>query len=164
MKTSGSAGSALAGLLVLVAAESCRPAPPDDRAFEQVQARGEVAMGVNQYTSTHRFEPLADGGMISPQRDPLDSAGVALIRSHMRSIAASFERGDFTVPGFVHAREVPGTALMAAHRSDIEYSVDTLLGGARLRLQTSEPGAVAAIHEFLAFQRHDHRAGGAEPR
>jgi hypothetical protein len=118
-------------------------------------------MGVDQYTSAHRFEPLADGGMISLQRDPLDSAGVAQIRSHMQTIAASFKSGNFTIPGFVHDREVPGTGVMTAHRSSISYIVDTLPGGGRLRLTTADPVALAAIHEFLAFQRHDHRVGGA---
>jgi hypothetical protein len=157
-------------LLILLAACADRPAgdvralPPSrdsaDSAFTLVQARGQVAMGVDQYTSAHRFEPLADGGMISLQRDALDSAGVAQIRSHMQTIAASFKSGNFTLPGFVHGRKVPGTGVMAAHRSTISYTVDTLSGGARLRLTTRDPAALAAIHEFLAFQRHDHRAGG----
>lgn len=124
-----------------------------------VQARGQRAMGVDQYTSAHRFEPTANGGTISLQRDPPDSAGVTQIRSHMHTIAAAFRQGDFTVPGFVHDRPVPRTPVMAAHRSDIRYRVDPLPGGARLRLETVPPEAVAAIHEFLAFQRHDHRAG-----
>lgn len=117
-------------------------------------------MGVDQYSSAHQFEPLADGGSISLQRDPLDTAGVARIRLHMQTIAAAFSRGDFTIPGFVHAREVPGTPVMAARRSSIRYTVETLPGGARLRLTTTDSAAAAAIHEFLAFQRHDHRSGG----
>ena len=117
-------------------------------------------MGVDQYTSAHRFEPRTDGGSITLQRDPLDSAGVAQIRLHMETIAAAFRRGDFTVPGYVHARKVPGTPVMAVHRADISFIVDTVPGGARLRLKTTETEAVAAIHEFLAFQRHDHRAAG----
>jgi hypothetical protein len=116
-------------------------------------------MGVDQYTSTHRFEPLPDGGRISLQRNPDDSAGVATIRSHMRRIAEAFGRGDFTLPGFVHDREVPGTAVMTAGRARINYVVDTLPGGAQLRLITGDPTILAAIHEFLDFQRHDHRAG-----
>jgi hypothetical protein len=117
-------------------------------------------MGVDQYTSLHRFEPLPDGGRISLQRDAADSAGVAQIRSHMRGIAASFARGDFTLPGFVHDREVPGTVVMAARRSRITYAADTLPGGAQLRITTSDSSALAAIHEFLAFQRQDHRSAG----
>ena len=129
-----------------------------DSAFALVQTRGHAAMGVDQYTSSHQFEPLPDGGRISLKRDPHDSAGVAQIRSHMRGIAAAFARGDFALPGFVHARNVPGTAVMAARRSRITYAADTLPGGGQLRLQTSDSSAVAAIHEFLAFQRQDHRA------
>jgi hypothetical protein len=161
---------ALSVLLVLLAACADRPAgdvralPPfhnsADSAFTLVQARGQVAMGVDQYTSVHHFEPLADGGTISLQRDHTDSAGVAQIRSHMETIAASFKGGYFALPGFVHDREVPGTGVMAAYRSSIRYTVDTLSGGARLRLTTADPVALAAIHEFLAFQRHDHRASG----
>ena len=127
-------------------------------AFALVQTRGHAAMGVDQYTSSHQFEPLPDGGRISLKRDPHDSAGVAQIRSHMRGIAAAFARGDFALPGFVHDRNVPGTAVMAARRSRITYAADTLPGGGQLRLQTSDSSAVAAIHEFLAFQRQDHRA------
>jgi hypothetical protein len=129
-----------------------------DSAFALVQARGHAAMGVDQYTSSHRFEPLPDGGRISLQRDPGDSAGVAQIRSHMRGIAAAFARGDFALPGFVHDREVPGTAVMAARRSRISYTADTLPGGGQLRLKTSDPSAIAAIHQFLSFQGQDHRS------
>ncbi len=128
-----------------------------DSAFARVQTRGHSAMGVNQYTSSHRFESLADGGRISLQRDPRDSAGVAQIRSHMRWIAEAFGRGDFALPGFVHDRDVPGTAVMAVHRAQITYTADPLSGGGQVRLQTSDSSAIAAIHEFLAFQRQDHR-------
>jgi hypothetical protein len=129
-----------------------------DSAFALVQTRGHAAMGVDQYTSSHRFESLPDGGRISLQRDPGDSAGVAQIRSHMLRIAAAFARGDYALPGLVHDRDVPGTAVMAARRSRISYVADTLPGGGQLRLRTSDSSAVAAIHQFLAFQRQDHRA------
>ncbi|HWN20140.1 MAG TPA: hypothetical protein VNO19_14610 [Gemmatimonadales bacterium] len=133
-----------------------------DSAFALVQARGQVAMGVDQYTSLHQFESLPDGGRISLQRDPGDSAGVAQIRSHMQRIAAAFGKGDFALPGLVHAREVPGTAVMAARRSRIRYLADTLPGGGQVRLRTSDSSAIAAIHQFLAFQRQDHRATSHE--
>ena len=157
-------------VLLLLALAACdRPArsgPPPlisvrdstDSAFAQVQARGHVAMGVDQYTSYHRFESLPDGGRISLQRDAGDTAGVVQIRSHMRRIKAAFARGDFALPGLVHARDVPGTAVMAARRSRISYVTDTLPGGGQLRLRTSDPSAIIAIHQFLEFQRQDHRS------
>ncbi|HLQ23270.1 MAG TPA: hypothetical protein VK132_08680 [Gemmatimonadales bacterium] len=130
-----------------------------DSAFAAVQARGAHAMGVDQYTSTHTFEPLADGGRITLQRDQADSAGTDQIRHHMRDIEAAFSSGDFTLPGFVHARDVPGTAVMTAKRRVIRYAVEPLPRGAALRLETTDTAAVRAIHEFLAFQRRDHHAG-----
>jgi hypothetical protein len=159
-------------LLLLLAACDRAAARPDptsgrdaaDSAFSLVQARGHSAMGVDQYTSVHRFEPSLDGGRISLQRNPGDAAGVAQIRAHMRVIAEAFARGDFDIPGFVHDRAVPGTSVMAARRSSISYVADTLPGGGEVRLTTTDSTALLAIHEFLAFQRHDHRAGSGASR
>lgn len=137
-------------------------ASPDDSAFGLVQARGHTAMGVDQYTSSHRFEPLPDGGRITLQRDQADSAGTAQIRAHMKEIAAAFAQGDFAVPGFVHDREVPGTAIMVARRSRISYTTDTLPRGGSLRIRSDDSAAVAAIHQFLSFQRRDHRSSHGE--
>lgn len=129
-----------------------------DSSFAALQARGHDAMGVDQYTSQHRFEPLPDGGRIELQRDAADTAGVATIRAHMRDIAGRFSQGDFSIPGFVHAQEVPGTRVMAGKKAAIAYEAHDLPGGAEVRIRSADSAAVAAIHEFLAFQRGDHRA------
>ena len=130
-----------------------------DSAFALVQSRGRGAMGVDQYTSQHRFESLPDGGRITLTRDTGDYAGVAQIRDHMREIAALFRDGNFDLPGFVHDREVPGTSVMRARRALITYTPDSEPGGGQLRIRSDDSAAVAAIHEFLAFQRLDHRSG-----
>ena len=131
-----------------------------DSSFAALQQRGETAMGVDQYTSQHIFEPLADGGRVVLQRKETDPAGEATIRAHMRTIAAAFSRGDFALPGFVHATsEVPGTETMKRLRSEITYSPRDLPGGGEVVIYSKNPEAVTAIHEFLAFQRMDHRAG-----
>jgi hypothetical protein len=116
-------------------------------------------MGVDQYTSTHVFEPLPDGGRIALERNGEDRDGTQEIRRHMHEIASRFAAGDFALPGFVHARHVPGTDVMAARRSLIRYRVDTLPRGAELRIRSADPAVVRAVHEFLAFQRRDHHAG-----
>jgi hypothetical protein len=140
-------------------AEDRRAAAAADSGFSAVQDRGAMAMGVDQYTSTHYFQPLPDGGRIELQRDSDDPAGRDQIVRHMGEIKDAFQRGDFTLPGFVHARAVPGTAVMSARSDAIAYAVETLPRGAALRLTTGDSAAVAAIHQFLAFQRQDHRAG-----
>ncbi len=111
-----------------------------DTSFAGMQKRGAIAMGVDQYTSVHRFDDLADGGRIE--------------------IARAFENADFRTPAFVHLTAVPGTALMAAKRAVIRYDVSELPRGGALRITTTDSAAVHAVHEFLAFQRGEHRAPG----
>ena len=80
----------------------------------------------------------------------------------MHDIAAAFRAGDFTKPFAVHAQTVPGTAVMRARRAAISYEpVDRSRGG-EVRIRSNDPVAVAAIHEFLAFQRTAHHAAGHE--
>jgi hypothetical protein len=50
---------------------------------------------------------------------------------------------------------------MAAKRTVIIYEAHDLPRGAELRIRTRDKEAVAAIHQFMAFQRSDHRADGA---
>ncbi len=51
---------------------------------------------------------------------------------------------------------------MAARRGAIRYPVTDRLRGGEVRLRTSDPMAIAAIHEFLAFQRDVHHAAAHE--
>jgi hypothetical protein len=143
--------------------EAAVPGEQKDSAFAAVQERGAAVMGVDQYTSAHVFEPLPDGGRIVLQREVPDSAGVATIRVHMADIARRFAAGDFTLPGVVHAMEVPGTAVMAEKKQAIQYVAATLPRGGQVRIWTTDSVALAAVHEFLAFQRMDHRAAAHEP-
>jgi hypothetical protein len=162
------ASLSLAALPTLAAAqhthEHARPAE-SDTAFAAMQSRGKSAMGVDQYTSAHQFEELPDGGRIELQRDSTDSAGVAEIRAHLQSIAKAFAGGDFDVPGFVHAGEVPGTTVMRGRRSRISYRFRPLPGGGEVRIVTADTAALGAVHEFLAFQLREHRVEGpADPQ
>ena len=131
-----------------------------DSAFTELQERGQAAMGVDQYTSTHLFDALDDGGRIELQRDVDDAEGVATIRTHLRDIARRFAAGDFAIPGFVHGQEVPGTTVMAAKKDVIRYTFRELPRGGEVRITTTDADAVKAIHAFMAFQRSKHRAGG----
>jgi hypothetical protein len=144
-------------------ADSTGPHAAADTGFAALQARGQAAMGVDQYTSTHRFDALPDGGRIELQRDTDDAQGIATIRAHLAGIAQAFVAGDFGTPAAVHAREVPGAAVMAARRAAIRYVYRDLPRGGEVRIVTADPEAIAAIHAFMAFQRGDHRSGGVHP-
>lgn len=149
---------------MLLAAVACSPGERtsvrSDSSFAALQQRGESAMGVNQYTSQHLFETLPDGGRIVLQRKESDSVGQAAIRAHMDTISKAFSTGDFALPGFVHDMgSVPGTAVMKRLKNEITYTPKDLPRGGEVVISTKNPEAVSAIHEFLAFQRMDHRAG-----
>lgn len=146
-------------LSVLVASSLAGRLVAQDSSFAAMQARGKMAMGVDQNTSQHHFEPLADGGRIMLQRDAADTAGTTAIREHLKDIAMRFRAGDFAIPGFVHAQQVPGTPVMAARRSAIRYVFHPLPGGGEVRIVTRDVAAVAAVHQFLAFQRAEHHVG-----
>jgi hypothetical protein len=154
-----SSRSLLASSIVLVLLLG-QQASAQDSSFAAMQQRGKLAMGVDQYTSIHRFDDLADGGRIELQRDRDDSAGVDAIRDHLRDIAKAFATGDFSTPAFVHLREVPGTKVMIARSAHIRYRFTPLPRGGELRITTADPAARQAVHQFLAFQRGEHHAAG----
>ncbi len=145
------------------AAPAPAPAPGADTSYAAMQARGAAVMGVDQYTSQHVFEDLPDGGRIVLERqDATDSAGIAAIREHMHAIAADFAAGDFSKPFAVHDEKVPGTDVMSARHGMIGYQERDRPAGAEVRISSSDSTAIAAIHEFLAYQRNAHHAMGHE--
>jgi hypothetical protein len=131
-----------------------------DSAYVALLERGKEVMGVNQITSNHVFEASPDGGSISLQRDSVDEKGTLIIRMHMLEVASRFSKGDYSLSEAVHAQpDIPGTAVMKARKDKISFLADTLPRGAILRITTTDSAALSAVHEFLAFQRMDHRTG-----
>ncbi len=143
----------------LAVATPVRAQRSTDTAYRAMQERGEKTMGVDQTTSSHGFQSLPDGGRIVLVRDINDSAGVARIRAHLRDMQHAFGAGDLSMPMFIHMKTVPGVSVMAARHALITYTESDLPGGAALRIVTADSAALAAIHQFLAFQRTEHHAG-----
>jgi hypothetical protein len=143
----------------------CSKAKPtaQDSAFAAVQERGGMAMGVDQYTSEHKFDITDSGGRIALERDTDDSLGIQQIRTHMKLIQHSFESGDFSAPSFVHQRDMPGTDVMSKKRDVITYTYQDLPRGGAVVIATKDSAARAAIADFLMAQRMDHRSGGMDP-
>jgi hypothetical protein len=152
-----------ASMLALTAAMGCArrtSTPMRDTAFAAMQVRGQMAMGVDQYTSTHTFDALPDGGRIELLRNVNDTLGIRQIRAHLRLIEHAFQAGDFSTPEFVHLQQMPGTSVMAQKKDVIAYRYHELPRGGEVRMTTTDPDALAAIHAFVAAQRGEHHAGG----
>jgi uncharacterized protein YjhX (UPF0386 family) len=164
----GSLSRIIARTLVVCSPIACVPSPdatprnqgPSDTAFAAMQQRGKMAMGVDQATSTHRFDALPDGGRIELLRDVDDTVGIAQIRAHLRLIQHAFQAGDFSTPQFVHMQAMPGTAEMARKRDVIEYSYHELPRGGEVVMKTADAQALTAIHAFMGAQRSGHHASG----
>jgi hypothetical protein len=134
-------------------------AATSDSAYRALQARGAGTMGVDQYASRHTFEDRPDGGRIELQMREADSAAVAAIRAHLQRTVTEFRAGVFTAPEATHAMVVPGTVVMGERKGRVRYQYRPLAQGGEILIATDDPVALAAIREFLAFQRSDHRTG-----
>jgi hypothetical protein len=149
-------------MLTLIAAPLA--AQSRDTSYAAMQARGKMAMGVDQNASRHVFDDLTDGGRIELQADAADSTAIGAIRAHLETVASAFQAGDFSTPGFVHSGTVPGTDVLTAKRSAITYQFAPLARGGEIRITTRDPEALHAIHQFLAYQRREHHAAGHDMR
>jgi hypothetical protein len=126
----------------------------------EVEKHGNVAMGFSQSKTTHHFRLYSDGGAIEVTvKDNEDSQDKQAIRAHLAHIVTLFSKGDFSIPMFVHDQIPPGVPVMKEKKSAISYSYQELAEGGRVRIQTTDPNALKAIHDFLRFQVDDHHTG-----
>jgi hypothetical protein len=132
-------------------------AAQSDTAFKAMDMRHDSAVGTAPMTLAHEFVAQPDGGDIILERQIHEDMGINQIRAHLLLISRSFARGDFSVPGFVHEKPIPGTVVMAQRAGQITYTVEDLPHGGVVHIKTSDPEALKAIHSFIAFQIAEHR-------
>ena len=123
-----------------------------------VESHGDQAMGFSHDRTIHHFRLSVDGGTIEVAvNDPTDKVNIEAIRSHPSHIAVMFANGDFSTPMFIHDGVPPGTTTMTLMKSGIRYTYEETPLGGNVQLYSTEPIAVAAIHDFLRFQITDHQ-------
>jgi hypothetical protein len=130
--------------------------------YDDVKQRGEAheGMGFSQSATTHHFILTDNGGVIQvTANDPKDEQSIAQIQQHLVHIADMFAAGDFSTPHFVHSQMPPGVTTMQKLKKEIQYTSETLPKGARVKIATASPQAIAAVHQFLRFQIQDHQTG-----
>lgn len=150
---------ALAAVSLLCAGQNQNA--PQDKTTEQhcaMMQRGDQAMGFSHENSTHHILLYKDGGAIEVTANQAsDTATRDAIRQHLQHIAKMFSAGNFDVPAFIHGQNPPGTAVMKSHADQIAYRYEEIARGARVRITTTEPEALSAVHAFLRYQITDHQ-------
>ncbi|MEN3331504.1 MAG: hypothetical protein V7641_869 [Blastocatellia bacterium] len=128
--------------------------------LDDVNARGEKAMGFSQNATTHHFLLSPEGGIIQVEtNEPNDKANRQNIREHLKHIAAMFGAGNFNIPMLVHNQVPPGVMTMEQLKGKITFAYEETGQGGRVRISTTDREALAAVHEFLRFQIKDHQTG-----
>jgi hypothetical protein len=123
-----------------------------------VDMRGDEAMGFPHDKTTHRFRLSENGGSIEVTvNDSTDTTNIDAIRSHLTHIAAMFADGDFSTPMLVHNTIPPGVTTMQLLKKKIRFAYETIDFGGRVRIESTDPVALAAVHDFLRFQIADHQ-------
>ena len=135
--------------ILLVAQMAC--------AAHDVDQHGDAVMGFSHHAAKHTFRLLADGGAIEIRG--ADPKTVEAIRTHLIEISKSFAAGDFAKPKAIHDRLPDGAAEMKVLRDSIAYRYEEIESGGRVRIVTSDPKALDAIHRFLRFQISEHHTG-----
>lgn len=149
-----------ASLLVAGAAATAaggQQAPQMNQQKNEMEKRGNEAIGFQQARAAHHFRLLRNGGTIQVEaRDAGDMQTIAHVRAHLQQIATGFARGDFSPATRTHGMVPPGVGTMQRLKAQIHYAYQSLERGGRVRISSRNPEAVSAIHEFLRFQIHAH--------
>src|SRR5437016_276860 len=118
--------------------------------MEEMNKRGDQAMGFDHLKTTHHFLLASDGGSIQVEaNDAKDKQSRDQIRQHLRHIAMMFGEGNFQVPMLVHAETPPGAEVMQKLKAEITYKFKETERGALIRISTTNADALKSIHYLL---------------
>jgi hypothetical protein len=77
----------------------------------------------------------------------------------LAAIARAFADGRFETPLATHGELPTGVPELQRLKNAIAYRYEPIAAGGRVRITSSSPDAVAAVHAFLRYQIREHRTG-----
>jgi len=145
-------------IVLTIALAMCAAA--QDSGHPMDKSHADHAMGFSQDKTTHHFRLDKDGGAIEVEaKESKDAATIGQVRTHLQHIAHMFGEGNLEIPMLVHDQTPPGASEMKRLAAEIKYTYVSRPSGGRVRIQTRNPEALSAIHEFLKFQIREHKTG-----
>jgi hypothetical protein len=91
--------------------------------------------------------------------DQQDTATRDQIQMRLSHIARMFAEGNFRAPMLIHDQIPPGVPALERLKAVVSYEFEKTERGGRVRIITTNPEALNAVHEFLRFQISDHQTG-----
>src|ERR1700730_6896432 len=127
------------GLTAALLIHGKQPQKPDSsmaqQQMDEMNKRGDKAMGFDHLKTTHHFLLANDGGSIQVEaNNTQDKQSRDQIRQHLRHIAMMFSDGNFDVPMLVHEEKPPGTEVMQKLKAEIRYKYEETERGALIRI------------------------------
>lgn len=152
------------GLTAALLIHGQQPQKPDSsmtqQQMEEMNKRGDQAMGFDHLKTMHHFIMASDGGSIQVEaNDEKDKQSRDLIRMHLRHISVMFGDGNFEIPMLVHAEAPPGSEVMQKLKAEVKYQYKETERGALIHISTSNADALQAVHDFLRYQIKQHMTG-----
>jgi hypothetical protein len=122
-----------------------------------VRDKGAQVMPFALDKTIHSFDKTAHGGVqrVLVRGDAPDQ--LAMIRAHLREIADSFAKRDFSKPAHIHGSDMPGlTEMRAAQPGELDVTYRDLDDGAEIDYVGHTPDLVTAVHHWFDAQLSDH--------
>ena len=91
-------------------------------------------------------------------RDPSDRAQVPLIQQHLKHEAEQFRNGDYSDPGALHGKDMPGLQDLQTAKSQVVISYAARPDGAEITFATEDRRLLTAIHRWFGAQLSEHGA------
>lgn len=124
-------------------------------------ARARQVMPFDLNRTKHTFTKTADGGTeVVVVKQAGDTRDLALIRSHLRTVAAEFRKGDYSDPARIHGMDMPGVKELEAGASRVNVDYADIPDGGRIRYSSTDPALVSALHAWFDRQISDHSMPG----
>jgi hypothetical protein len=126
---------------------------------EHVHDSAHSVMPFDIASTLHVFRMTEEGGVQRVViREASSKAQVPLIQQHLTHEAEQFQKGNYSDPGALHGRDMPGLKELRAGASRIKVSYAALPDGAQITFRTDDRHLLTAIHRWFGAQLSEHGA------
>ena len=149
--------------VALLAAGACMVSwtgrAPAQTAQEHVHSSAHTVMPFDMSKTVHIFRMTEQGGIQRVViKDSSAKEQVSLIQQHLQHEAERFQTGDFSDPGKLHGKDMPGLKDLQTAGSRIKVSYAALSDGAQITFTTDDRHLLTAIHRWFGAQLSEHGA------